>query len=141
MECIIGAVLAGCVLLSAMLIGFDRQRAFYPTVMIVIASYCGLFAVLGGSQLALTLEGSALSVFVLVAIFGFRTNLWWVVAALVAHGVFDLVHARLIEDPGVPLWWPGFCLTFGVVAGAYLTGLLRARRLPPHPTPETAARE
>jgi hypothetical protein len=43
-----------------------------------------------------------------------------VVVGMVAHGVFDFVHAGLIEDSGVPRWWPMFCLMFDVAAGAYL---------------------
>jgi hypothetical protein len=59
---------------------------------------------------------------------GFRTSLWLVAAALAAHGLFDLVHARLIINPGVPTWWPPFCLSFDVVAAAYLAWLLLQRR-------------
>jgi len=49
---LIGAVLALLVGLSATFIGLDRDRAFYPTVMAVIATYYGLFAVMGGSPQA-----------------------------------------------------------------------------------------
>ena len=49
-----------------------------------------------------------------VAIPGFRLNAWFVVGALVAHGVFDFVHHRLILNPGVPSWWPSFCLAHDV---------------------------
>ena len=44
MECLAGAVIALVVSLLATFIGFDRDRAFYPTIMVVIASYYGLFA-------------------------------------------------------------------------------------------------
>jgi hypothetical protein len=50
-------------------------------------------------------------------------------AALLAHGLLDLVHGRLIANPGVPTWWPGFCLAYDVtLAGALAWRLLRARR-------------
>jgi hypothetical protein len=48
---LIGAVLALSVGLSATFIGLDRDRAFYPTVMVVIATYYGLFAVMGGAHM------------------------------------------------------------------------------------------
>ena len=127
MEYLIGAVLALSVSMSATRIGFDRQRVFYPTLVIVIASYYALFAVVGDSALALEL--AAMLGFVAVTILAFKTTLWWIVVALVAHGLFDVVHALLINDPGVPRWWPGFCLTYDVVAGAYLAGLLISRRV------------
>ena len=39
MEYLIGLILSLAVAGSAAVIGFDRERAFYPTVLIVIASY------------------------------------------------------------------------------------------------------
>ena len=105
MEYLIGAVLALSVSMSATRIGFDRQRVFYPTLVIVIASYYALFAVVGDSALALEL--AAMLGFVAVTILAFKTTLWWIVVALVAHGLFDVVHALLINDPGVPRWWQG----------------------------------
>ncbi len=124
MAFLIGAVLALSVGLLATVIGLDRDRAFYPTVMIVIASYYALFAVLGGSIQVLVIESMVIVAFLGASIAGFKRSLWLVVAALAAHGVFDLVHGHLIENPGVPAWWPFFCLAYDVVAAAYLAWLL-----------------
>ncbi|MDQ6733455.1 MAG: hypothetical protein M3Z35_04940 [Nitrospirota bacterium] len=77
----------------ATFVGFDRDRAFYPTVMIVIASYYGLFAVMSGLVQALIMESVFMAGFLLVSILGFKVNLWWVVAGLCAHGVFDFSTA------------------------------------------------
>jgi hypothetical protein len=123
-EFLIGAVLALSVGLSATFIGLDRDRAFYPTVMIVIASYYALFAVMSGSIQVLMIESMVIVAFLGASIAGFKRSLWLVVAALAAHGVFDLVHGHLIENPGVPPWWPLFCLAYDVVAAAYLAWLL-----------------
>ena len=124
MEFLIGAVLALSVGLSATFIGLDRDRAFYPTVMVVIASYYGLFAVMGGSRQALAVESIVIVAFLSASIAGFKHSLWLVVAALAAHGVFDFLHGQLIANPGVPAWWPQFCLAYDVVAAAYLATLL-----------------
>lgn len=104
--------------------GFDRDRCFYPVVLIVVASLYDLFAVLGGSAHALILESLAMAVFVAAALIGFRTNLWLVAAALTGHGIFDFFHAGLIANPGVPPWWPMFCGSYDVVAGAIMAWLL-----------------
>ena len=48
-------------------------------------------------------------------------------AALGGHGVFDFFHHRFIENPGVPVWWPGFCLAFDLLAGGFLAVLLIRR--------------
>lgn len=124
MEFFVGAGLALLVGLSATFLGLDRDRAFYPTVMIVITLYYALFAVMGGSIQVLALELIAIVAFLAASIAGFMRSLWLVVAALAAHGVYDLVHGQLIANPGVPLWWPVFCLAYDVVAAAYLAWLL-----------------
>jgi len=126
---VIGALLAFAVGLFANGLGLDRDRAFYPVVTIVIASYYALFAVMGDSTHALVLESLAGAVFLAVAASGFRSSLWLVVAARAAHGIFDLSHGALISNPGVPRWWPEFCLTYDVTAAAYLAWLLKSRRI------------
>ena len=45
MEYLIGVLLALAVAGLATVVGLDRGRAFYPTVLIVIATYYVLFAV------------------------------------------------------------------------------------------------
>ena len=125
----VGALLAFAVGLLATAIGLDRDRAFYPIVTIVIASYYALFAVMGASTNALVLESVVGAAFLAVAVFGFRSSLWVVVLALAAHGVFDLAHSRVISNTGVPAWWPAFCLTYDVTAAAYLAWLLKIGRI------------
>jgi hypothetical protein len=127
---LIGAVLALAIGLFATIVGLDRDRAFYPTVMIVIALLYALFAVMGGSRQALLMELPVIVAFVGAAVVGFRHSLWLVAAALAAHGVFDLFHGQWIQNPGVPAWWPHFCLAYDVVAGAYLAWLLVRSKMP-----------
>ena len=126
---LVGALLALSVTLLASVAGLDRDRAFYPTVTIVIASYYGLFAVMGGSQQALAIELSIGAVFLSIAVAGFRSSLWLVVAALAAHGIFDFVRGGAIENPGVPVWWPPFCLAYDITAAGCLAALLKSSRV------------
>jgi hypothetical protein len=121
---LIGVGLALAVSLFARVVGLDRDRAFYPTVLAVIAMIYDLFAVMGGSREALLQELVGTLVFLTAVVVGFRRNLWVVVLGLVGHGVFDFFHAGLIANPGVPAFWPGFCLAYDVTAGAVLGGLL-----------------
>jgi hypothetical protein len=126
---IIGVSLALIVGVLATALHLDRDRALYPTVAIVIASYYVLFAVMGASTHTLVLESLAGVVFLLAAVYGFRSSLWVVVAALAAHGIFDLVHGAAIPNPGVPTWWPEFCLAYDVTAAVYLAWLLESGRV------------
>ena len=121
---LVGVVLALAVALFARLVGFDRDRAFYPVVMIVIASYYALFAVMAGGPVDLVSEAIAIVLFVAAAGIGFRTSLWIVVAALAGHGVFDFFHHSLIDNPGVPAWWPMWCLAYDVTAAGCLAMLI-----------------
>jgi hypothetical protein len=122
---LVGALLALAVGALGTVVGLDRDRAFYPTVMLVIASYYVLFAVMGGSTHALLIETAVATLFLTVTLVGFKSSLWLVVAALASHAILDLFHGRLIANPGVPVWWPAFCLAYDGVAAGYLAFLLR----------------
>lgn len=130
MEYVIGVILTLAVVAFAAVTAFDRERAFYPTVLIVIASYYALFAVMGASTRTLIIESVLAGVFALFAVLGFKGSYWILVAAFIAHGVFDVVRHFFIENPGVPQWWPGFCLASDVVFGAWLlVGRMKQREL------------
>lgn len=121
---LIGVVLAVAVALFARVVGFDRDRAFYPVVLVVVGSYYDLFAIMGGSSADLIAETIGFVAFAAAAAIGFRTSLWVVVAGLAAHGVFDFFHHALVENPGVPTWWPAWCLAYDVAAAACLAALI-----------------
>ena len=129
MPLVIGVLLAFVVSLFAWAAGFDRERSFYPTVLIVVASYYVLFAAMDGSMRVLAVESATMAVFALVAFLGFKSNLWWVAAALAGHGLFDFIHGFVVHNPGVPTWWPAFCGGFDVAAGVVFAALLGSRRL------------
>lgn len=120
----IGVLLAIAIGLGATFVGFDRERAFYATILLVVASYYVLFAAMGGSMHSLMVESGVMAAFVGLAIIGFRTTMWLVVGGLLAHGIFDAVHGLLISNPGVPIWWPAFCGAYDVVAAAFLAVLI-----------------
>jgi hypothetical protein len=134
MALLIGVSLALAVALFAHFVGLDRERAFYATVLAVVASYYGLFAVMGGSSRTILLESIVIGVFLVVSVLGFRLSQWFLVAGLVAHGVFDSFHGSVISNPGVPAWWPNFCLSYDVTAGAYLASLILRRGAPKETT-------
>lgn len=121
---LIGVALALAIVVLGRLSGLDRDRALYPVALIVIAAYYVLFATMGGEQ-ALASELIAATVFVAVAIVGFRTSLWWVAGGIAGHGIFDwVVHPRLIANPGMPEFWPAFCGSIDVALGVLIAILL-----------------
>lgn len=128
MSYFLGMALAFVVSVAAAVIGFDKDRVFYPTVLIVIASYYVLFAAMGATSTALLSEVPAAVLFMGLAVFGFKRSPWLLVLGLAAHGVFDRVHPALVTNPGVPVWWPDFCLAYDLIAAACLAFRLRSTR-------------
>ena len=130
MEYVIGVALAVVVGLFAGALGFDKDRSFYPVVLIVIAFLYVLFAAIAGSTSAIVAETLPALLFVAAAAVGFKKTLWIVVGGLAIHGVFDFIHHGIISNPGVPEWWPAFCLAYDITAAAYLGVLIRVRGVP-----------
>jgi len=130
---LIGIVLALGVGLLGTFTGFERDRAYYAVITIVVPSYFGLYAILGGSTPVLLQESVVIVAYLVGAVVGFQRNLWLLAALLVGHGLFDGVHGFLIANPGMPAWWPAFCGSFDVVAGAYLAVRLRSGALSARP--------
>ena len=125
---ILGLVLAG----STTLVGLERGRSFYPTALIVIASYYALFAVMGASRTILVVEVLIGLGFSFLAVVGFKRSMWLVAAAIAGHGVFDLFRHLFIENAGVPVWWPGFCAAIDLFLGAWLAvRLIKGTAYPP----------
>ena len=55
--------------------------------------------------------------------------LWLIVAGLAMHGIYDFFHGHFFTNPGVPAWWPEFCLAYDVMVAIYLA----VRLLPEYP--------
>jgi len=123
---LVGVLTAVAIAALAKSTRFDQDRSFYPTVLVVIASYYLLFAVMGGSGQALVWELVAAVAFSTMAIIGALHLPLLVGVGIVAHGFFDLVHFAMMENAGVPDWWPGFCGSLDVVLGLWVIGLSRS---------------
>ncbi len=120
MPLLVGLVLSLGVAVFARRTGLDRDRAFYPTVLIVVALYYVLFAVMSGSTRAVLIESLVMTGFATAAVTGFWWSRWIVVAGLFAHGVMDTFHGHVIENTGVPVWWPAFCAAYDIGAAAWM---------------------
>jgi len=124
MAYVIGIVLAVAVAIFGRTSRFDRDRSFYPTLLIVIGAIYVLFATMTGSIETVLVESIGMAVFATAAVVGFRSSVWIVVAGLAGHGIFDFIHGYLIANSGVPPFWPAFCGSYDVVAAAGLAWIL-----------------
>jgi len=127
MEYIIGIVLGLGIAGSAKATKYDRDRSFYPVILIVIATYYVLFAVMNGGTGIIITELIIALAFMAMAIIGSRVSLRIVAIGLIVHGVFDLFHHQIVAYPEVPAWWPGFCAMVDVVLGLVVWAMEKPR--------------
>ncbi len=124
---VVGVLLAFGIAALGKFTRFDQDRSFYSTVLIIIASYYVLFAVIGGSGHALAWELVIAIAFSIVAIIGAFVLPMLVGVGIIAHGLFDFVHHIFIDNSGVPTWWPLFCGSIDVMLGLWVIILSRSR--------------
>jgi hypothetical protein len=127
MEFLVGIVLALFFCAAAAVLGMDRERSFYPAVLIAVASYYVAFAVADGRGEVMLSELAIAGLFIAGAVLGFKRNPWIAVVALAGHGVMDGFHHHLVHNTGVPRAWPGFCLSFDVTAAVFVACIMLAR--------------
>jgi FtsH-binding integral membrane protein len=108
MEYIVGITLALVFCAAAAALGMDRERVFYPAVVMAVASYYLAFAVIDGRNGVMLSEVAIAAVFIVAAVAGFKLSPWTAVVALGGHGVMDGFHHHLVHNTGVPQAWPGF---------------------------------
>ena len=120
---IVGSLAAAAVGLFAHAIGYDRDRAFYATVLTVVGMLYVLFAVMAGGR-GLMPELTFFAAFAALAAIGFRSSMWIVAAGLALHGLFDFIRYSVLTAPGAPSWWPAFCGSYDIVAALGLAVLL-----------------
>jgi hypothetical protein len=127
METIVGITLALLFCGAAAGLGMDRERVFYPAVLIAVASYYLAFAVVDGRNEVMLSELAIAAIFIAGAVAGFKVNPWIAVVALAGHGVMDGFHHHVVHNLGVPRVWPGFCMSFDVTAAAFVAWVMLAR--------------
>lgn len=131
MPYLVALVLAILIVVGTRIAGMDRDRALYPVALIVIGSYYVLFATMGGSTPSIVTEMIGATVFIVLAVIGFRINLWIVALAIAGHGLFDFfVHPHITPNPGMPVWWPAFCGTIDIALGILVAILLNLGVIP-----------
>ncbi len=126
-EALLGAAVGVLTIVSARII--RGQRWLYSIGLLVLPSLYALFALQAGEQ-AVGVKEMIYGIPFLVAglLFAFvsvRHSAVVVGAFWMLHGVYDLMHSRLLTNPGVPGWYPVWCCSVDVVIGAYLVWLSR----------------
>jgi hypothetical protein len=117
---ITGAGLALVLAIFGKLTSYEKDRSFFPTLLIVIASYYLLFAILDGSVSTILIEIAIASFFIVLAIWGSYRFPLIVGAGIALHGIFDFMYGHLYVNNGVPVWWPAFCAGIDIPFGLWI---------------------
>lgn len=129
-EALVGAAVGVLTIVAARTI--RGQRWLYAIGLLTLPSLYALFAFHAGEQAVGVKEMMYGIPFVVAGlVFSFvsiRHSAVAVGAFWILHGVYDLMHSRLIANAGVPDWYPVWCFSVDVVIGAYLLWL--SRRVP-----------
>ena len=129
-EALIGAAVGVLTIVTARFI--RGERWLYALGLLTLPSLYASFALRAGEP-AVGVKEMIYGIPYVVAglVFAFvsvRYSAVVVGALWLLHGLYDLVHSRLIANAGVPGWYPIFCFVVDVVVGSYVLWL--ARRVP-----------
>ena len=129
-EALIGAAVGAFTITLAQLI--RGQRWLFSLGLLTLPSLYASFALQAGEP-AVGVQEMLYGLPFLVAGFVFalvsiRQSAVAVGGFWMLHGLYDLVHSRLLTNPGVPSWYPVWCFSVDVVIGSYLIWL--SRRIP-----------
>lgn len=127
---LVGAVLTVGFVAVSRIVGLHRERGVWTTTLISIALFYIVFAAENAEPSQILLQAAIASVFMGLALLGYMTSLWWVVAGLALHGIFDLV---VWKDSPAPDWWGPLCLAADVLLALSLAVWLRNKAVAERP--------
>ncbi len=128
-----GAVAAACVCAFGTLVGYDRDRAYYPMVLALLTMVSTAVAAADTSLGSVARDLGVFAAFLAVAVLGYRTSLWLVIAGFLAHAAIATARASALIDVGGPAWWTASSFSFDLVVGVYLGWKLQAGSIRPRP--------
>lgn len=118
----LGLALAG--LAGMRLVGLHADRGAHSVVLIAIAAFYVVFAGEHGQAGEIAFQSLLALVFTALALLGYRRSLWWVVAGLAVHGIYDIAFHGHGANPA-PAWWGPFCLGVDVMLALGLAVWIR----------------
>lgn len=99
---------------------FDEERSYYPTILMVIALYYVLFAVMESQIEVIVAEIAVASLFITGALYGAVRSLRLVAVLLILHGIYDVIHPHFMSYDSVPAWWPMYCFYVDAILGFWI---------------------
>ncbi|HBS05563.1 MAG TPA: hypothetical protein DEA96_11390 [Leptospiraceae bacterium] len=126
MEFIAALIVTSSILGAGFLLGYNRDRSYYTTILIVIALIYVLFGFMEGTAQRILVESVIALIFIAAAILGERLSHMITGVFIILHGIFDVMHPQLLPGKVVPEWYPLFCLYVDLMLG-FAVIILNAR--------------
>jgi len=120
----LGVGLAALAAVALTVLPAEKRIDLAAMLMMLIASIYIGFGIADGDPRHLLVEIAGAVVFGGVTMLGLWVSPYWLVAGLVLHGFYDLVHhPEAIQTP-IKDWYPPFCAVVDWLVGGYLLILL-----------------
>jgi len=103
--------------------GILAERSGAAMLLAAIAVFYPVFAAIDADPLAIALHLAIFAGFAALALRGFRDGLYLIAGGLIAHGIFDI--CLMFTQITGPAWWPPFCASFDLIAGASILRLIQ----------------
>ena len=103
--------------------GILAERSGAAMLLAAIAVFYPVFAAIDADPLAIALHLAIFAGFAALALRGFRDGLYLIAGGLIAHGIFDI--CLMFTQITGPTWWPPFCASFDLIAGASILRLIQ----------------
>lgn len=116
-----GFCVAMFIAVAGKLTRFDQDKSFYPVVLMVIASYYVLFAVMANESIVIELIVAIC--FAVFALLGVKKAPIMIGIGLILHGLYDIVHIYIYSISVAPNWWPEFCASVDITLGIWVVYL------------------
>jgi len=115
-----GLLLSGAIIGFIKLFNQGQQIQLWATTMTIILSIYIGFALKDKSKSQLLLQIAVAAIFLALTLAGLWSSPWYLVAALILHGFWDLLHDYKIIKTKVMPWYPDFCIVVDWVLGIFL---------------------
>lgn len=125
---LVGAVAGAAAIFAMFHTQMLQERSGAAVFLAAVALFYPVFAAAENDVPGLILHSAIFVAFSWLAIRGFRRGLHLIAGGLIAHGLFD-AGLMSIGTPG-PIWWPAFCATVDITAGAALIRLIQTQKVP-----------
>lgn len=117
----LGLLLSGAIIGFIKLFNQEQQLQLWATTMTVILSIYIGFALKDDNKGLLLLQIAVAALFLVLTLASLWWSPWFLVAALILHGFWDLLHDYKVIKTKVMPWYPDFCIVVDWVLGIFLT--------------------